>query len=290
MIEQGLIRFAKWQGTGNDFVIVDLADRPSAVELTTWQGLAPELCDRHFGIGADGILLLCDASDAHFEMFVLNADGSVAEMCGNGLRCAALHRGPEHRPCAQRLKIRTGAGLRMAELMADGSVRIEMGSPQGLGLGTCKPGTPVAEVQLDDLQLTVQGLSLGNPHAVLFVDDLAGLDLARLGPAISAHPQFPQGSNAGFAQVLSRHDLRLAVWERGSGLTLACGTGACAAAVAGILEGRLDSPVRVALAGGTLTIEWQFDRPVFMTGPARRVFEGELPLAGFSRAPLACRP
>ncbi len=273
------ISFAKWHGLGNDFILVDLTRPLPGVPIRTeaWRQLAPRLCDRHLGIGADGVLLLKAAPEADFEMIVVNADGSVAEMCGNGLRCVARFWG-DRAGARHPQRVLTGAGIRLPELLADGRVRVDMGPPR-LAPGDVPisgvAGPHAIDIRLDPPGLAVACVSMGNPHAVTFVSDLDRFDFDSLGRLVSTHERFPEGANAGFAQILGRHELKLAVWERGVGPTLACGTGACAAAVAGIVTDRVASPLIVHLAGGDLEVEWMPGRSVFMTGPAEPVFEGE---------------
>lgn len=271
------ISFYKWQGTGNDFILVD-ATLGAPGELGVWTRAARALCDRHFGIGADGILVLSEAQGADFAMAVVNADGSVAEMCGNGLRCAAGYWAERHGATGS-LRVETGAGRLTAQVGPEGRIQVDMGlprfAPAEIPIAGASAPDALAE-RLDPLDLIVSCVSMGNPHAVAFVADLDGLDLATLGPAVSGHQRFAAGANAGFAQVLGSHELRLWVWERGSGPTLACGTGACAAVVAGIATGRLESPVVAHLPGGDLEIAWAPGSPVLMTGPALPVFDGWL--------------
>ena len=264
---------------------------------------AAALCDRHFGVGGDGVIFACAApagSGADYAMRIYNADGSEPEMCGNGVRCLArfvadVGGGPSH-PAHT---VVTGAGLVRPTLLADGSggVRVDMGPPT-LATGdvptTLPPNHPSgaavrAPLTIADRTWLVTTVSMGNPHAVVYGDadggriDLDTLPLSTLGPLFEAHPAFPARTNTEFVQVLARDHARMAVWERGAGPTLACGTGACATVVAGVLEGLLDRSARVDLPGGPLYIEWAgagTDGTVYMTGPAERVFEGEAVVVG----------
>ena len=278
------ISFVKLQGAGNDFVLVD-ASRPGSESgsLADWQAAAKEICDRHAGVGADGILLLLPSDSADVRMVVLNADGSVAEMCGNGIRCVARYWDNVGRMPGRTLRVETGAGVLRPELTADGQVRVSMGQPRLARHEIPMAGQEAARVvdeHLEGTALRVTAVSMGNPHAVVFVPDLDEFHFALLGPVLSGHKRFPEGVNAGFVQLLSPEEIRLRVWERGSGPTLACGTGACAAVVAGILTGRLERDVRVHLPGGTLRVEWPSEADeVYMTGPAQHVFTGEISLA-----------
>ncbi len=274
------LEFTKMQGLGNDFVVLDATRAPIRLTPDQYRFLA----DRHFGIGCDQILRVepprLPGTDFHYRIF--NADGSEVEQCGNGARCFArfVHeRGLSDKTV---LDVGTAAGPIRLYLEADGRVRVNMGPPRFAPRAVPfeadgdRPLHPLA-VAGRDLEIAV--LSMGNPHAVLEVEDLDQAPVQALGPLIERHPRFPQRVNVGFMQVLAPHHLRLRVWERGSGETLACGTGACAAAAAAIRNGRLQSPVRVELPGGSLTIAWAGgDAPVWMTGPAETVFTGVIDL------------
>jgi diaminopimelate epimerase len=284
------LRFTKYEGLGNDFVIVDLrAGEPSPTPNDP--AAARRLCDRRFGIGGDGVLAILPASDADARMRVLNADGSEAEMCGNGIRCVAkfLHdRDPSLR--RESLRIATGAGVltcaitRGADGLAD-TVAVDMGRPRltraeipmtGAGAERCLE----QKIELGGRTFSVTGVSMGNPHAIAFVDE-SGPALRALaerhGPSLETHAWFPRKTNAEFARVISPREIELVVWERGCGITLACGTGACATAVAAALTGRAPAgtPITVRLLGGPLEITVAADYSnVLMRGPARLAFEG----------------
>ena len=285
------IRFTKMQGAGNDFVVLD--------ETRQRLGLKPEqyrqLADRHFGVGADQILSVrpSPAPGVDFEYVIHNADGGEVEQCGNGARCFARFVADKGLARSERIRVQTLSGVIEPRLNADGRVTVDMGRPVfeladvpfvAAGLSPHKEGAwqkwhlalgTYAESEI----VAVAVLSMGNPHAVQEVADVDHAPVAKQGPVIEHHSRFPKRVNAGFMQVLDRGRIRLRVWERGSGETLACGTGACAAVVAGISLGLLDSPVRVETRGGTLTIAWPGgDNAVWMKGPARSVFEGELEL------------
>ena len=271
------LRFTKMQGLGNDFVVLDgvrekIELHPSAIR---------RLADRHFGVGCDQILLVEKPTrpDADFRYRIFNADGGEAEQCGNGARCFVHFVRARGLTDKRAIRVETAGGVIEPALMADGEVTVDMGAPR-FG-ATDVPfrggaGAIVEALEVDGATVAISALSLGNPHAVQVVDDLDAAPLATQGPLIETHARFPRGVNAGFMQVVDRANIRLRVWERGAGETLSCGTGACAAVVAGIRRGLLDSPVRVATRGGTLTIAWAGGaEPVMMTGPAETVFEGE---------------
>jgi diaminopimelate epimerase len=270
------LAFTKMQGLGNDFVVVD-ATR-TAFSLTAAQIRA--LADRRFGVGCDQVLVVerPARADADFRYRIFNADGGEVEQCGNGARCFAVfvrERGLTER---REIRVETAAGLIVPRIEADGEVVVDMGVPRFrpeeipfVG-GTGAVTEPLA---VDGDELSISALSMGNPHAVQVVADVDAAPVAAQGPKIERHPRFPERVNAGYMQVVDRATIRLRVFERGVGETLACGTGACAAVVAGIRRGLLDRRVRVEMRGGALTVEWAGDgQPVFMKGPAARVFEG----------------
>ncbi|MCL4750533.1 MAG: diaminopimelate epimerase [Myxococcales bacterium] len=271
------LTFHKYEGLGNDFVVIDAA-RADALDPER----ARALCDRHFGIGADGVLLVVppSSSGARARMLVLNADGSRPEMCGNGIRCVALHLARRDGAAGISYVIDTDAGPLLCEVERDGdSAHVRV----GMGRGRPEPELAVA---FDGRRLTFARVSMGNPHAISFEEPLDAAHADRLGPAVSA--ELPEGTNVELARQTGDAAFDLVVWERGVGRTLACGTGACATAVAAIRSGRAryDAPIAVDLPGGRLEItvaEGSFE--VSMRGPARRVFSGETPLdAGLSRA------
>jgi len=281
------VPFEKYQGIGNDFILVD--NRGSAEPLLT-PAQAAKLCDRNFGVGGDGVIFAMPASDpatADYKMRIYNSDGSEPEMCGNGIRCMAkylfsLEGLPEG--SAKSYTIETGAGPIVPAVRADGLVRVDMGFPVLEGtkvptaLAPTRDGNQVVEAPITagGKEWRVTCVSMGNPHAVVFVDDLDAVDLAAVGPAFETHPAFPAKTNTEFVQVLSPTHLKMKVWERGAGPTLACGTGACALHVAAVLAGQTDERVcTVSLPGGDLEIEWRAsDGRLFMSGPAEPVFSG----------------
>ncbi len=295
------IPFAKLQGAGNDFVLVDASQPASGRDglpevirrLDGWRDAAPAICERHSGVGADGILLLLPSRVADVRMVVINADGSEAEMCGNGIRCVARYWRDAGRVDGTAFEIETGAGVLRPEVVGGDQIRVSMGRPRlarrEIPMTGPAPDEHVLDEHLEGTALRITTVSMGNPHAVVFLPDLDEFHFNLLGPVLSGHKRFPEGVNAGFAEVLSPSEIRLRVWERGAGPTLACGTGACAAVVAGILTGRLDRDVRVHLPGGTLRIEWPDGESVRMTGPAEPVFTGYLPSGILPSPPLGAR-
>ncbi|MDQ4126988.1 MAG: diaminopimelate epimerase [Actinomycetota bacterium] len=257
------MRFTKMHGCGNDFMVFD----PGEVEGQDLANLARRACDRHFGVGADGILIPAPSEVADLEMVYFNSDGSPSEMCGNGLRCLARYAKDHELIEGRALTVATGAGIRKVLLFGDGSSRVDMGAPE---FG--------AEVELGGFRFL--RISMGNPHAVTFLESEAAieeLDLGALGPPIEKDPCFPEGTNVEFACVRGDHDVRMRIWERGAGETLASGSGSSAAAVAAVRLGLAESPVRVILDGGVVEIAWAGEgEPVYMTGPAEYVCEGRL--------------
>ncbi len=273
------IRFTKMQGAGNDFVVVDaIAQRfvPLARQVRF-------IADRHFGIGCDQILVVENATrpDADFRYRIFNADGGEVEQCGNGARCFVRFVHEQGLTAKRQIRVETHAGIIAPRLEANGEVTVDMGTPRFLPAEIPFESASDAVVQplaVGDAQVDITVVSMGNPHAVQVVADVDAAPVARLGPLIESHPRFPQRVNAGFMQVLDRHAVRLRVYERGAGETLACGTGACAAVVAGMRRNLLASPVRVITRGGELSIAWDGAGPVIMTGPAVTVFTGEIEL------------
>jgi diaminopimelate epimerase len=267
-----MIPFIKMQGLGNDFVVIDDLGRPPGLAHAVDAGLARRICDRRFGVGADQVLWIRNpqARGADARMEILNADGSTAEMCGNGIRAVALHlfrNGPA--PGRARYAIETLAGLLAVEVHGD-RVRVDMGVPR---VGPAAGET----LAVDGRTLRFVEVNVGNPHAVFFVDDVAAVALERLGPLVENHARFaPARTNVEFVEVTGRGSIRVRVWERGAGVTLACGTGACASAVAALATGRAHGRLTVGLPGGDLLIGWEGEgKPVLMEGPAEEVFRGE---------------
>ncbi len=272
--------FTKMHGTGNDFVVIDSRD----VDLSRhfdMPGLARRLCNRRLGIGADQLLLLCSSSEADFKMTIFNADGSEVEMCGNGIRCLAKYIWDRKISTKDILKIDTLAGVRRPERIGE-LVRVDMGEPvlEAVKIPVAlESATPIVDypLKVNDLVLKTTCVSMGNPHAVVFIkEDVAKFPVAVYGPALESHSIFPNKTNVEFVNVLNKKEMKMRVWERGAGETLACGTGAAAAAVAAMLKELTDRKVAVHLLGGDLTVEWPRDERVYMTGPAEEVFEGRI--------------
>ena len=284
------IRFTKMQGAGNDFVVLDETQGPLGLTTAQYRFLA----DRHFGVGADQILSVrpSPGEGLDFEYAIHNADGSEVEQCGNGARCFARYVRDKGLTTRDTIRVQTLSGVIAPQLTPDGRVTVDMGRPQfdparvpfdahGLepvpqGLGQKWPLAVDGQAQIATVLVAV--VSMGNPHAVQLVDDVDTAPVLLIGPLIERHVRFPQRVNAGFLQVLDREHVRLRVYERGAGETLACGTGACAAVAAGIRLGLLDNEVHVDMRGGRLTIAWtgQDTDTLYMTGPATTVFEGQI--------------
>jgi len=283
--------FVKMHGCGNDYIYIDCRERepsaPLGPGLADPPALSRRLSDRHFGIGGDGIILILPSQQADYRMRVFNADGSEAEMCGNGIRCFAKYLYDRGLVKGDETSIETGAGIRTVQLFAEGGkarrARVNMGLPR-----TSRPHIPmegpVCPVVKEDLAVEVPGqgtvtfritaISMGNPHCVIFVDDTDSFPVQLYGPLIERHRVFPKRTNVEFVQVLSPGEAKMRVWERGSGETLACGTGASAVCVAGALNKKTDRCLLLHLLGGDLELEWADDGSVFLTGPAEEAFEG----------------
>lgn len=270
------ISFVKMHGIGNDFIVIDCRDKVVSHQLTDISNISRRFCDRRFGIGADQILLLHDSDKADFRMSIFNADGSEVEMCGNGIRCFAKYIWDRNLSSKQVLDIETPAGIIRPE-KAGNMVRVDMGRPELEGrkipvnLDGMVKDYPLA---IDGREFPITCVSMGNPHAVIVVDDLAAFDVHRYGPQIETHKLFPRKTNVEFIQVIDRQTIRMRVWERGSGETLACGTGASAVAVAANMKGIAEKKVTIKLLGGDLSIDLHENGHVYMTGPAEEVFQG----------------
>lgn len=272
--------FTKMHGLGNDFVVFDAINQ--SLSLTTAQ--VKRICDRHFGVGCDQLLLVekSRSSDADFRYRIFNSDGGEVEQCGNGARCFVRFVHDKHLTDKSHIKVETRAGIITISLEADGQVTVNMGAP--IFVPASIPFLADAEslrypIEIDHEVYTVGVVSMGNPHAVLQVDDVDTTDVRQIGKLLESHARFPNRANIGFMQVIDPGCIRLRVYERGAGETLACGTGACAAAVIGIKWGLLHEQVKVKLPGGELQIQWQGEAyPVMMTGPAQSVFDGTLDL------------
>lgn len=280
------MRFTKMHGAGNDYIYIDCFQEPMPEDPA---GLARRMADRHFGVGGDGLILICPSAVADARMRMFNADGSEAEMCGNGIRCVAKYV-YDHGLCRKpALRIETAAGVLAVDLELQGGkvsrVRVDMGSPvlsperipTTLPGNLNLPGNAVVDAPLEvgGRTLRVTCVSMGNPHCVTYVDQLSDTWVLQLGPQIERHPCFPRRVNAEFVEVLSPQEARVRVWERGSGETLACGTGASAVCVAGVLTGRTGRRLLAHLLGGDLELHWAEDNHVYLTGPAEEVFSGQ---------------
>ena len=263
------LRFTKMEGAGNDFVVLDCTREPFTLSAEQLRRLA----DRQFGVGCDQVLVVEKPSGpgADFRYRIFNADGGEVEQCGNGARCFVRFVHDRGLTPKDAIRVETLSGVIAPRLEADGEVTVDMGPPA--------IEAEHEALMIDGVPVDLTILSMGNPHAVQVVADVDAAPVRTQGPKLEHHPRFPNRVNAGYLQVQDRHAARLRVWERGAGETLACGTGACAAVVAGIRRGLLDSPVAVQTRGGRLTITWAGgDNAVLMKGPARRVFEGEIEL------------
>lgn len=278
------MKFTKMHGIGNDYVYVNCFEETVENPSET----AKFVSDRHFGIGSDGLILIKPSQIADCEMDMYNADGSQGAMCGNGVRCVAKFVYDAGIAKKDRISVATKSGIKYVDVFAENgkavSVRVNMGAPilraEEVPM-VCEKDTAVAyPLEVDGSVWNVTAVSMGNPHAVVYIDDLDGLEIEKIGPAFEHHPAFPDRVNTEFVRVIDRHTVQMRVWERGSGETLACGTGACAVAVSSILNGFVeDGEVTVKLLGGDLRIEWdRQENTVYMTGPATTVFEGEISL------------
>ena len=279
------MHFTKWQGCGNDFVFVngfETAQEPVLAECSA-------ICDRHFGVGADGIIFVLPSDKADVRMRIFNTDGSEAEMCGNGIRCFskwALELGVVK---GKSFSVETGAGILYPEILQNGDVQVDMNVPHlaadviptaGFGSGRVVNETLAVPSLSESFQVTC--VSMGNPHCVIFVPHVSDVDLPKAGPVLEADPHFPRKTNVEFVEKIDEKTLRMRVWERGAAITLACGTGSCATLVAAVLNGLIEKEADIILDGGRLHVSWggkETDH-VFMSGPAVKVFEGEYPLKG----------
>ena len=276
------MQFTKMHGIGNDYVYVNCFEETVGEP----EKLAVEVADRHFGIGSDGLILICPSQQADVRMRMFNADGSESEMCGNGIRCVAKYVYDHGIATKNPLRIETGNGVLVVNLTIDGgqflAARVNMGEPI---LESSKIPMAIDDTRAVNYQIEVAGLpmvltavSMGNPHAIFFVDDVANVVIEKLGPTIENHAVFPQRTNVHWVQLVGRNEVIMRTWERGAGVTLACGTGASAVCVAGVLTERTDRKITAHLPGGDLEIEWsEADNCVYMTGPATEVFTGTWP-------------
>lgn len=277
------MKFTKMQGIGNDYVYVNCFQE----QVKEPGRVAIAVSDRHFGIGSDGLILIKPSQTADFEMEMYNADGSKGAMCGNGIRCVAKYVYDYGLTDQTRISVNTGSGVKYLDLEVEHGkvkrVKVDMGSPvleaEQIPIRTDKRQVIDEPIEVEGRTYRMTGVSMGNPHAVVYVDDVRGLKLEELGPKFEHHPCFPDRVNTEFVRVLDHRTVEMRVWERGSGETLACGTGACAVAVASILNGYTQEEVTVKLLGGELNIFWDREADkVYMTGPAAVVFDGEIEL------------
>jgi len=275
------LEFTKMQGIGNDFVVVDAYTKPVFLS----QSQIRRIADRHFGVGCDQLLMVERPTlpDTDFRYRIFNADGSEVEQCGNGARCLVRFVHDKGLSNKTEIRVETASGIITPALESDGQVTVNMGiprfEPSSIPLIADKI-SPIYQLTVENKEIVISALSMGNPHAVQIVDNVDTAPVTQQGPLIESHARFPQKVNAGYMQILERQHIRLRVFERGSDETLACGTGACAASVAGIQLGKLESPVLVSMRGGELVIRWDGpNSPVWMTGPAETVFDGQIILS-----------
>ena len=277
------MKFTKMHGAGNDYVYVNCFKETVSDPVQT----SIKVSDRHFGIGSDGLILILPSEVADFKMEIYNADGSMAEMCGNGIRCVAKYVYDYGLTDQTTITVETGAGILTIEMyLADGKVsrvKVDMGEPilDSASIPVVSDKNPVVadELTVDGTTYQMTCVSMGNPHCIIYMDNVKDLDLEKIGPSFEHHTRFPQRINTEFLRVLDRSNVEMRVWERGSGETLACGTGACASTVACILNGLTERTVTIHLLGGDLEITWdETDNHVYMTGPAQVVFDGEITL------------
>ncbi len=261
---QATLNFTKMHGLGNDFIVID--SRSSKVDSGQLEQLAIDMCDRHFGVGADGLIIVWPSDKAHYRMQIINSDGSEPEMCGNGIRCFAKYVFETDKLKEEVISVETKAGIIVPAVIIENNIvvgaEVDMGVPVDLG-----------EIALEGFNF--KKISMGNPHAIAFVDSLSDIEIAEIGPIIELDSHFKNKTNVEFAKIVNRKEIELKVWERGAGETLACGTGASAVVAAAVLLSKTDRRVAVSLPGGKLDIEWQTaDNHIIMRGPAEAVFQG----------------
>ena len=272
-----IIEFTKMHGLGNDFVMIDCRKK----KIPSLAKKAKKICDRRFGVGCDQIIVILSSKKADYRMRIFNADGSEVEMCGNGIRCFAKYLWDRKEKIIRRKKyldVETLTGIIRPGIVKGGQVEVDMGEPllDGRSVPTAFDGEVIdRQVSVNRKKYRITAVSMGNPHVVIFTDDVAKVDLASVGPSIENDTKkFPNRINVEFVEVINRSRVKARVWERGSGVTLACGTGACAVAVASSLNGKTGRRVKVDLPGGSLAIDWRKDNRVYMTGPATEVYTG----------------
>ncbi|MGI6587587.1 MAG: diaminopimelate epimerase [Peptococcia bacterium] len=282
------MNFTKMHGLGNDFILIDgFKEKLPADLLTT----SAKLCDRHFGIGADGLILVLPSEKADLKMRIINSDGSEAEMCGNGIRCFARYAYEKGFVNKETFTVETLAGIMTPRLVFEQNklmgITVDMGEPvlERSAVPMLGPAGQAINEPLSVLDkiVYVTALLMGVPHCIVFVDDVSKIAIEKYGPALETHATFPKKTNVHFLEVLNDREIKMRVWERGAGLTLACGTGACASLVAAVLNKKTGRKAKVHLPGGTLIIEWAENNHVYMTGPARNVFSGKVEEKGLFR-------
>ena len=279
------INFIKMHGLGNDFILIDCLSKPLG-DSSFLSYLAKKLCDRNFGIGADGLILILPSSKAELKMRIFNSDGTEAQMCGNGIRCFAKYAYKNKLISKIKFTVETLAGIITPELIFKdkeiSGVKVDMGIPKLKRREIPMEGEDTPTVVDETLKIDskyifkITCVSMGNPHCIIFVNDVQSIPVDEIGPKIENHPLFPEKTNVEFIQVLNKQEINFRVWERGDGETLACGTGACASLVASVLNKKTDRKATIHLPGGDLNIQWADDGHVYMTGPAELVFRGEM--------------
>lgn len=280
-----IIDFVKMQGLGNDFILIDCLSKPLG-DSSFLSYLAKKLCNRNFGIGADGLILILPSSKADLRMRIFNYDGSEAQMCGNGIRCFAKYAYENKLVSKNKFTVETLAGIITPELTITNNkilgVKVNMGTPKLRRREIPMNGKDTSTVVNETLKINpeqtfkITCVSMGNPHCITFVNDVQSIPVDEIGPKIENHPLFPEKTNVEFIQVLNKQEINFRVWERGVGETMACGTGACAALVAAVLNKKTDREATIHLPGGDLDIQWADNGHVYMTGPAELVFRGEM--------------
>lgn len=283
------MNFAKMHGLGNDFIILNCLDETEYIPSKLYHSLSAELCDRHFGIGADGVLLVLPSAQADIRMRIINSDGSEAEMCGNGIRCFARFVYEKGIVPKEVMTIETLAGIMVPRILLDqdgqvSQVEVDMGQPilEKADIPMVGEGQAISEaIQIEEQTFQITAVSMGNPHCVIFVDDVENFPIEYWGPRIEKSVYFPRKTNVEFVQILNEREVIMRVWERGAAVTLACGTGACATTVACVLNGKTNRNVTLHLDGGDLQVRWdETDGHLYMTGPAVEVFQGQYPMEG----------
>lgn len=276
------MRFSKYHGIGNDFIIVDGFSETIPADI---KKIAREFCDRHLGIGGDGLIIVLPSDKADIKMRIINSDGSEAEMCGNGIRCFAKYVYDTGRVKKTRFTVDTLAGIMTPELVLENgrvrAVTVDMGEPSlkrsEIPMLGPEDGQVINEpLEVVDKTFNITAVLMGVPHCVVFVDDLNSIDVAKYGAALEKHPVFPRKINVHFVEVINDREMKMRVWERGAGITLACGTGACGTLVAAVVNNKTGKKSKIQLPGGILEIEWADNNHLYMTGPAELVFNGEI--------------